>query len=435
MFARAVSRRLDQLHVHYAWVVLSIAFLTMLISSAALGLPGAFMRPFSRDFGWTTAAISSALAVRFVLFGLLGPFAAVLIERYGLRRIVCSALGLVACGLLLATRMTALWQLLVLWGIVLGVGSGLTALVMAATVANRWFHRSRGLALGILTASSATGQLIFLPLVAGLIERYGWRTAVLPIVMGCLAIALLAWCLLCERPEDIGRAPFGASAAPPTRAVARSIAGMTLPFKELLRASHESMFWVLAGTFFVCGMSTSGLIQTHFISLCGDYGLAAVPAASMLAVIGGFDFIGTIMSGWLSDRLDNRKLLFWYYGLRGLSLLWLPHSTFTWYGLSLFAVFYGLDWVATVPPTVKLAHAAFDPQRSAMIFGWIFAAHQLGSAAAAYGAGMTRTWMLTYTPAVDAAGVACLFAAIAVLAIRDPRAAHGAAATRAAASA
>jgi len=435
MFARAVSRRLDRLHVHYAWVVLSVAFLTMLISSAALGAPGAFMRPFGRDFGWTTVAISSALAVRFVLYGLLGPFAAVLIERYGLRRIVCSALGLLAVGLLLATRMAAIWQLFVLWGIVLGLGSGLTALVMGATVANRWFDRSRGLALGILTASSATGQLIFLPLIARLIERYGWRTAVLPIVMGCVAVSVLAWCLLCERPEDIGRAPFGASAAPPTEAVARSSPGMVLPFKELLRASHQGTFWVLAGTFFVCGLSTSGLIQTHFISLCGDYGLAAIPAASVLAMIGGFDFIGTIMSGWLSDRFDNRKLLFWYYGLRGLSLLWLPHSAFTWYGLSLFAVFYGLDWVATVPPTVKLANAAFDPRRSAMIFGWIFAAHQLGSAAAAYGAGLTRTWLLTYTPAVDAAGVACLFAAIAVLGIRDPRATHGAVATRAAASA
>jgi MFS family permease len=434
MFARSVSRWLDRSHVHYAWVVLLVAFLTMLISSAALGAPGAFMRPFGRDFGWSTAAISSALAVRFVLYGLLGPFAAVLLERYGLRRIVCSALGLVAGGLLLATRMTAIWQLFVLWGIVLGVGSGLTALVMGATVANRWFHRSRGLALGILTASSATGQLIFLPLVAGIIERHGWRTAVLPIVLGCVAIALLGWCLLCERPEDIGRMPFGASAASPTEVGSQPRPGMALPFQELLRASQQNTFWVLAGTFFVCGLSTSGLIQTHFISLCSDYGLAAVPAASVLAMIGGFDFIGTIMSGWLSDRFDNRKLLFAYYGLRGLSLLWLPHSAFTWYGLSLFAVFYGLDWVATVPPTVKLANAAFDPRRSAMIFGWIFAAHQLGSAAAAYGAGITRTWLLTYTPAVDAAGIACLFAAIAVLGIRDTRAARGTAPNQAAAS-
>jgi sugar phosphate permease len=435
MFARSVSRGFDRLHVHYAWVVLSVAFLTMLISSAALGLPGAFMRPLGRDFGWTTAAISSALAVRFVLYGLLGPFAAVLIERFGLRRIVCSALTLVACGLLLATQMTTIWQLFILWGIVLGVGSGLTALVMGATVANRWFQRSRGLALGILTASSATGQLIFLPLVAGIIERHGWRTAVLPIVVGCVAIALLAWCLLCERPEDIGRTPFGARAASPKVTGAHARPSLGLPFKELFRAAHQRTFWALAGTFFVCGLSTSGLIQTHFISLCGDYGLAAVPAASVLAMIGGFDFIGTIMSGWLSDRFDNRKLLCWYYGLRGLSLLWLPHSAFTWYGLSLFAVFYGLDWVATVPPTVKLANNAFDPRRSAMIFGWIFAAHQLGSAAAAYGAGMTRTWLLTYTPAVDAAGIACLFAAIAVLGIRNTRSAHGAATSRAAASA
>lgn len=171
----------------------------------------------------------------------------------------------------------------------------------------------------------------------------------------------------------------------------------------------------------MCGLSTSGLIQTHFISLCGDYGLAAVPAASVLAMIGAFDFVGTIGSGWLSDRYDNRKLLFWYYALRGLSLLWLPHSDFSLYGLSLFAMFYGLDWVATVPPTVKIASSAFDKQRGAMIFGWIFACHQLGSATAAYGAGLTRTILLTYSPALYAAGIACMIASLSIFLIRDPR--------------
>jgi sugar phosphate permease len=420
VFAESVAPWLQRKGIHYAWIVMITGFLTMLISSAALGLPGAFLRPLSREFSWSTSEISSALAIRFALFGLLGPFAAALMERYGLRRIVCVALLLIASGLLMATRMRALWQLFVLWGLVLGVGSGLTALVLGATIANRWFDRRRGLVLGILTASSATGQLIFLPLAATLIQHYGWRVAVAPIVAGCLTVSGLAFCLLRDRPQQLGLAPYGAAQQASTQGPVAWRPDFVEPLRALAKASRNSTFWVLCGTFFVCGLSTSGLIQTHFISMCGDYGLAAVPAASVLAMIGAFDFVGTIGSGWLSDRFDNRKLLFWYYGLRGLALLWLPHSDFSLYGLSLFAMFYGLDWVATIPPTVKLASAAFDKQRGAMIFGWIFACHQLGSATAAYGAGLTRTLLLTYSPAVYAAGAACLIAALAIFLVPRP---------------
>jgi sugar phosphate permease len=420
MFAKPLSRWLAQSGVHYAWIVMGIVFLTMLVSSAALGLPGAFLQPLNRSFGWSTAEISSALAVRFVLYGLIGPFAAILLERYGLRRIVCLALVLVAGGLLLVTRMTALWQLVVLWGLVLGVGSGLTALVLGATVANRWFEQRRGLVLGILTASSATGQLIFLPLASALIVHHGWRVAIAPVFIACLSVAVLAYLLLHDSPESLGLAAFGADPALPATQVAAAGRRFSEPLTVLASVSHTRTFWVLFGTFFVCGLSTSGLIQTHFISLCGDYGLAATPAASVLAMIGGFDFIGTIVSGWLSDRFDNRKLLFWYYGLRGLSLLWLPHSDFSIYGLSIFAMFYGLDWIATVPPTARLTSTTFGRERGAMIFGWIFAGHQIGSAAAAYGAGLSRTLLLTYTPALYAAGVACTLAAAAIFMIRAP---------------
>ena len=397
---------------------MGIAFLTMLVSSAALGLPGAFLRPISGEFGWTTAQISSALAVRFMLYGVMGPFAAVLLERYGLRRIVCLALCCVAGGVILVTRMTALWQLVLLWGIVLGIGSGLTALVMGATVANRWFEQRRGLVLGVLTASSATGQLIFLPVASFLIARQGWRVAIAPVFLACLSVAVIAFLLLADRPQALGLAAFGADREPATPAAPVRRTSLFEPLQVLAGASRTSTFWVLFGTFFVCGLSTNGLIQTHFIALCGDYGLAAIPAASVLAMIGAFDFIGTIGSGWLSDRFDNRKLLFWYYGLRGISLLWLPHSAFTFYGLSLFAMFYGLDWIATVPPTVKLASSEFGRERGAMIFGWVFAGHQIGGAVAAYGAGLSRTLLLTYTPALYAAGIACLLAAGGIFLIR-----------------
>ncbi|MDQ7970635.1 MAG: MFS transporter [Oxalicibacterium faecigallinarum] len=421
MFSQPFSAWLSRRGLHFSWLIVAITFLTMLTSSAALGLPGALLQPLGREFGWNTDQISSALAIRFMLFGLIGPFAAIFMERFGLKRVICIALILIASCLLLSTVMSQLWHLFVLWGLILGVGSGMTALVLGAVVANRWFEKRRGLVIGVLTASSATGQLIFLPFAAWLIEHYGWRMAVLPVFFACALVCVLAFLFMRDRPHDVGLVPYGGAADMPPPAAAPA-ASMTLmePLRVLANVSRNRTFWVLAGTFFICGLSTSGLIQTHFISLCGDYGMAAVPAASVLAMMGAFDFVGTILSGWLSDRYDNRKLLFWYYGLRGLSLFWLPHSEFTLYGLSLFAIFYGLDWIATVPPTVKLAGAAFGKERAGMVFGWIFAAHQIGSAVAAYGAGLTRTWLLTYNPALYAAGAACLLAAVIIFLVRKP---------------
>jgi len=423
MLALPFSNWLARRGFHYAWVIAAITFLTMLTSSAALGLPGAMMQPLSREFGWDTEQISSALAVRFALFGLLGPFAAIFIERFGLRNIVCTALALIASGLVLATQMRQFWHLVALWGILLGVGSGLTALVLGAVVSTRWFDTHRGLVIGLLTASSATGQLLFLPLAAWLIQQYGWRWAVLPVFASCAVVALLAFLFLRNRPQELALAPFGAAPPhAPAPAHVRVALSLLTPFRTLRDVAGSRTFWILFGTFFICGLSTSGLIQTHFISLCGDAGLGAVPAASVLAMMGAFDLVGTILSGWLSDRYDNRKLLFWYYGLRGLSLFWLPHSTFTLYGLSLFAMFYGLDWIATVPPTVKLAGAAFGKEKAGMVFGWIFAAHQLGAAVAAFGAGRARTILMTYNPALYAAGAACIVAALMIMLIRRPAA-------------
>jgi sugar phosphate permease len=432
MFASRLSAWLQRRGIHYSWVIAAVTFLTMLTMSAALGLPGAILQPLSQEFGWSNEQISSALALRFALFGLMGPFAAVLMERYGLRAVMFTGLAMVGIGMALATQATQLWHLFILWGVVLGLGTGMTALVLGAVVANRWFTARRGLVIGVLTASSATGQLAFLPLAAWIIEHAGWRYAVIPLFIGCLLIAVLALCLVRNRPSDIGLAPLGETFVPGSTPAPVAVMNFRTPFIALREASGNKTFWILFGTFFICGLSTNGLVQTHFISLCGDYGMTALPAASVLAMMGAFDFFGTILSGWLSDRYDNRKLLFWYYGLRGLSLFWLPHSTFSLYGLSLFAVFYGLDWIATVPPTVKLAGATFGKEKVGLVFGWIFAAHQIGAATAAYGAGLTRTVLLTYTPALYAAGGACLVAAIIVMAIRKPQAAVVAAPLRSA---
>jgi predicted MFS family arabinose efflux permease len=428
MFAQPLSNWLHRRGLHFSWVIVALTFLTALSSSAALGLPGALLQPLSKEFGWDVEQISSALALRFALFGLMGPFAAILMERFGVRNVVVTALTLVAAGMALATQMTQFWQLVLFWGIMLGVGSGLTALVLSAVVSNRWFDSHRGLVVGLLTASSATGQLIFLPVGAWLVQHFGWRLAVLPVLSACALVAVAVFLLMRNRPADVGLTAFGAAPGTPVagRAPALRITFAT-PFKVLAEAAQHRVFWVLAGTFFICGLSTNGLIQTHFISLCGDAGLGPVPAASVLAMMGAFDLVGTIASGWLSDRYDNRKLLFMYYGLRGLSLLWLPYSTFTLYGLSVFAMFYGLDWIATVPPTVRLTAATFGKEKAGMVFGWIFAAHQLGAAVAAYGAGRVRTLLLTYDPALFAAGAACLVAAAMVWIIRKPAAASAAA--------
>ena len=421
MFALSISNWLRRRGIHYAWVIAGVTFLAGLSSSAALGLPGALLQPLSKEFGWDVEQISSALAVRFALFGLMGPFAAILMERFGLRKVVITALTLVAGGLLLATRITQFWHLVLFWGIMLGIGSGMTALVLTAVVSNRWFETHRGLVVGLLTASSATGQLLFLPVGAWLIEHFGWRMAVLPVFFACALVAVLVLLLMRNRPNELGLTPFGSAADTVVAPLAPPMAvNFLTPFRILREAAGNRVFWILFATFFICGLSTNGLIQTHFISLCGDAGLSAVPAASVLAMMGVFDLFGTISSGWLSDRYDNRKLLLWYYGLRGMALFWLPYSGFTLYGLSLFALFYGLDWIATVPPTVRLAASTFGKEKAGMVFGWVFAGHQLGAAVAAYGAGRVRTLMLTYNPALFAAGAACLVAAGIIMLIRRP---------------
>jgi sugar phosphate permease len=419
MLSHRLANRMAARGLHYGWVVVAITFLTALSSSAALGLPGALLLPLSREFGWSVDQISTALAVRFALFGLMGPFAAILIERFGMRNVMVTALTTIACGMALVRQVQAFWQLVLLLGVMLGLGSGLTALVLNAVVSNRWFEQRRGLVMGLLTASSATGQLIFLPIGTWLIEHAGWRTALLPAMASCALVAVLAFLLVRDHPQDLGLAPYGGNpAAMPAPAPARLRVSPATPFLVLASVRSDRVFWVLFGSFFICGLSTNGLIQSHFISLCGDAGLGPVPAASVLAMMGAFDLVGTILSGWLSDRYDSRYLLCWYYAARGLSLAWLPSSDFTLYGLSLFAVFYGLDWIATVPPTVRLASQAFGSARAPMVFGWIFAGHQLGAAVAAYGAGRVRTLLLTYNPALYAAAAACGVAALIVLMAR-----------------
>jgi MFS family permease len=422
MISNWLSAALARRNIHYGWAMVGVTFLTALITAGTVGAPGVFIVPLQKEFGWSPAEISSALSIRFILFGLMAPFAAALLNRYGLRNVTLSALLVVASGLVASLAMTKVWHLVLLWGVVIGVGTGMTALVLGATVAARWFAARRGLVVGILTASVATGQLVFLPLLATLTDRYGWRVALalVCVMLGVAALAVLM--IMRDRPSDLGLRPFGDDegteplpAPPPNNAPI-----MAAALGTLRDASKSRAFWILFATFFICGASTNGLIQVHLIPMCLDFGIPQVQAASLLAAMGIFDFFGTIVSGWLSDRYDNRHLLFWYYGLRGLSLLFLPFTNFSFYGLSLFAMFYGLDWIATVPPTVRLTAQRFGPERANLVFGWIFAGHQLGAATAAFGAGLSRTVYATYLPAFFVAGALCVVASVIVLAISRP---------------
>ncbi len=420
MVSTALASTLARRNIHYGWIIVAATFLTMLVTAGAMGAPGVLIKPLQDEFGWETSQISSALAIRLILFGLMGPFAAAFMNYFGVRKVIVFALGLIGAGFIGSLFMTSLWQLLVLWGIVVGFGTGLTAMVLAATVSARWFTKHRGLVVGMLSASSATGQLVFLPLMAELTERFGWRSTVFFVCAMIMVAALVVLLFMRDRPSDLNLPSVGEAHVTAAPARGTLIDALKMPLVVLKEISGTSTFWILFATFFICGLSTNGLIQTHFVTLCGDFGILPVAAASVLAVMGIFDFFGTIGSGWLSDRFDNRWLLFWYYGLRGLSLLFLPFSNFTFYGLSIFAVFYGLDWIATVPPTVKIAADRFGKEKVGLVFGWVFAGHQLGAATAAYGAGLSRTELQSYLPAFFIAGAFCLLASILAITLKKP---------------
>ena len=402
--------------LHYAWIVFGATFAVLLVAAAIRATPGVVIVPLEQEFGWSRATISGAISVNLLLYGLMGPFSAALVERFGLRRTAALAMAILAGALLLATGMRQPWHMVLLWGLLVGAGSGMAATVLAAAVVTRWFHTRRGLVMGALTASTATGQLLFLPLLAHLTEHSGWRSAIRLVAGAALLLAPVALLLFRESPASVGLLPYGATApVPPSPSRGNPI---VVAFGTLGRAARRRDFWLLAGTFFVCGASTNGLVGTHLIPACVDHGIPEVRAAALLAVMGMFDLVGTTASGWLTDRWDSRRLLFTYYGLRGLSLVFLPEALLhPGAGLSAFSVFYGLDWIATVPPTLKLATDAFGKDDAPIVYGWVFAAHQVGAGVVALAAGVIRTELGDYRLAFEASGMLCLAAALLALAI------------------
>lgn len=396
--------------LHYGWVIFVTAFVTLVGAAGFRSAAGVLVDPLRDEFGWSRSTVGAAVSINVILFGLMGPFAAALQLRFGLRRVTMTALVVISLGALATTQMTSPIHLYLLWGVVIGAGSGCMATVFASTVASRWFVAHRGLVTGALTAASASGQLVFLPVLTNLADDHGWRTVGTTIGLCALAVVPIVFLFLRNSPGDIGLKPVGASDVyEQPRPLANPIRSA---FVALNDARHDHIFWLLWGSFLVCGLSTNGLIGTHFLSAAHDYHFAAATAAGYLALIGGFDVLGTIASGALTDRFDPARLLAAYYGFRGLSLLFLdPALTNGGLGLVGFMVFYGLDWVATVPPTVALCIRRFGTDRGPLVYGWVFAGHQIGAAIAAWGAGALREVTGSYAIAFYVAGAACLLAA------------------------
>ena len=380
--------------------------------------PSVLIIPLEDAFGWSRSQISLAIAINVLLYGFVAPFAAALMERFTVRKVVMSALTVVAISSASTIFISQPWHLWALWGVCVGVGTGSMALVFAATIANRWFVERKGLVVGALTAASATGQLIFLPLLSHFAVAYGWKSVSVTIALASLLVVPLIFFFLKESPESMGKTPYGAPTDWQPTPKSELSAGR-LAIDTLQKSASDLNFRILFFTFFVCGLSTNGLIGTHFIPAAHDHGMAEPIAASLLALVGVFDVIGTLFSGYLTDKFDPRKLLFFYYGLRGLSLFLLPSILFSSVHAStlVFVIFYGLDWVATVPPTLMLCRMILGPGRSAVVYGWVFVGHQIGASAAAIGAAVLRVQFGDYAIAFYISAAMCIVSAFAVLQI------------------
>ena len=411
----------------WPWLVAATAFVALVGAGSFRAAPSVLIQPLQADFGWSRGTISVAVMVNLILYGLTSPFAAALMDRFGMRAVVASALTLISIGSGLTLFITESWQLILCWGVLVGLGAGSMALAFVATVTNRWFVKRKGLVTGVLTAGGAAGQLVFLPILAWLADHRSWQSVSITVSIAALTVVPVVLLFLRNRPQDVGTVAYGAGepgypAPPPAPAPGEARGAATRAVRLLREASHTKVFWLLAGTFAICGASTNGLIGTHFIPAAHDHGMAETAAAGLLALVGIFDIAGTIGSGWLTDRVDPRLLLLVYYVLRGISLMALPlvlgpsvHPT-----LLLFVVFYGLDWVATIPPTMALVREHYGA-RAPVVFGWVFASHQVGAAVMALVAGIIRDRLHTYDAAWYVGGALCLVAGALSLAVGRAR--------------
>ncbi|MGG1215151.1 MFS transporter [Micromonospora provocatoris] len=406
--------------IHYSWFILTITFFSIIVAGITLSSSGVFIGPFEHEFGWDRSVIAMAFAISLFLYGISGPFMAALLEVLGLKKMMLAAMTILMIGISLTLLMQQAWQLIIIWGFIIGLGASLFLTVLSPFVANHWFEKRRGLALGILTASTATGQLVLLPILAMIIEKSSWRWAIVLIMVLSAIMFFIILVFMKNKPKDVGVLAYGLEEEKTESVIVEKKNPIIIAFNGLFTAVKVKEFWLLAGSFFICGLSTSGLIGTHFVSYCISFGVPLVTAASFLSFMGIFNLVGTTLSGWLSDRFDNRWLLFWYYLLRGASLVLLPYALMqgSLTLLIIFTAFYGLDWIATVPPTVNISRQIFGTQKSGIIYGWIFASHQAGAAVAAYGGGLIYKFFNSYTWAFFLAGVFCVLASLFVIIVK-----------------
>ncbi|WP_066299995.1 MFS transporter [Bacillus sp. FJAT-29937] len=406
--------------IHYSWLILAITFFSIIVAGIVMSASGVFIDPFEKEFGWDRSVIALGFGISMFLFGISGPFMAALLNVIGLKKMMIVSMSTLLTGIMLTFIMNQSWQMIIIWGFIIGLGSSLFLTVLSPYVANLWFEKRRGLAIGILTAATATGQLILLPILAAIIEHYSWRPAIGLIMILGIIMLIIILIFMKNTPKDVGILPYGREEEVQESNEGQKENPIVIAFKGLHEAVKVKEFWLLSSSFFICGLSTSGLIGTHFVSYCISFGVPLVTAASLLSFMGIFNLVGTTLSGWLSDRFDNRWLLFWYYCLRGASLVLLPYALIkgSTTMLIIFAIFYGLDWIATVPPTISISRQIFGTNKSAIIYGWIFAFHQAGAATAAYGGGLIYKFFNTYTWAFFLAGVFCLLGSLFVILIK-----------------
>ena len=401
--------------LHYAWIIVAVTFVAVVVTAGVRATPSVLIVPLEVEFHWSRATISFAIGINLLLYGAIGPFAAAVMDRFGARRTMILALAAIAASVALTPTMSEPWQLILLWGVAVGLSTGFVGAYLAAFIAARWFRAREGLVVGILTAANAAGQLVFLPTMAALATHAGWRVMSLVLAGAVVAFLPVLALLMRDRPEDLGLARYGDKARPRPAAPPEGNP-VAVAFRALATGVRLRDFWLIAGGYFVCGATTNGLIGTHLIAACVDHGFSEVAGAGLLAGTGVFALLGGALSGWLSDRWDNRLLLCCYYGFRGLSLLYLPFAfNMPFYGLSLFSVLYGLDWIATAPPTVRLLMGAVGAERIGIMVAWITVIHQIGSASAAYLAGLMRISFGTYFESFILSGTLLMAAAVMVL--------------------
>ncbi len=384
---------------HYAWVIVAVTFFSLLAAQAVRAAPGIIIVPLESEFGWDRATVSLAVAFSLITFGLGGPLGGSLIDRFGPRRVILAGNLSIIAGLAAMLVIRELWQLYVVWGVFIGLGTGAVGGVLGVAVAHRWFRKNQGVVIGAFGAATSAGQLVFVPAMAQLTVSDSWRAAITLMLAAGVAMLLPVLLFMRDRPADVGQKPVGEGEV--VSAAERAQDARSTPMRVALRTSD---FWLLAGSFFICGYTSNGLVGTHLIPHAIEHGFTEVTAAGAVGVMGAMNIAGTVASGWFTDRYDNRKLLAAYYGFRAISLMALP-IIFDARWLYVFAVAYGLDWIATVPPTANLVATIYGRRSLGTIYGWVFFSHMIGAATAAYAGGLFRVVLGDYHAVFIAAAV------------------------------